>query len=383
MGRGSGIRAASRSSIGIDFYYQGIRCRERLKLSPTPANLKYAKRLKSTIEMAIEKGTFDYADYFPNSRFATKLTKIPGAVISVKDALRAWLIRIEKTVERSTYLDYRNSVENHLIPEFGDTAIARLKKREVQNWTAGLSVSAKRIKNLLIPLRETLQDALDNEDITKNPILDLKIKRRSSPTKETIDPFGPREIEAILKALPDQGKNLFEFAFWTGLRTSELIAVEWGDVDWHKGEIQVRRARVRKELKGPKTSSGNRPVKLLQPALEALERQKAHTYLAGQEIFHNPRTAAPWVGDGAIRKTCWQPALRKAKVRYRYPYQTRHTYASMMLSAGENPLWVARQMGHKDWSMIVKTYGKWIPESDPLAGEKAVSVFSEQQRAAS
>ena len=63
-------------------------------------------------------------------------------------------------------------------------------------------------------------------------------------------------------------------------------------------------------------------------------------------------------------------------MRYRYPYQTRHTYASMMLSAGENPLWVAAQMGHKDWSMIARVYGKWIPEADPLAGAKAVTLWS-------
>ncbi len=77
MGIKSGVRVRSESSIEIDFYYQGVRCRERLKLSPTPANLKYAKNLKSSIEIAIEKGTFEYADYFPNSRFADKLQRFP------------------------------------------------------------------------------------------------------------------------------------------------------------------------------------------------------------------------------------------------------------------------------------------------------------------
>ena len=51
-------------SMRIQFYYQGVQCRETLKLDPTPSNIKYAARLRSEIINAIEKGTFSYADYF-------------------------------------------------------------------------------------------------------------------------------------------------------------------------------------------------------------------------------------------------------------------------------------------------------------------------------
>src|SRR5438874_4124793 len=72
----------------------------------------------------------------------------------------------------------------------------------------------------------------------------------------------------------------------------------------------------------------------------------------------------------------WIPALKKAGVRYRKPYQTRHTYASMMLMAGENPMWVAKQMGHTDWSLTAKRYSRWIPSDMPDAGQKAVKLWS-------
>jgi integrase len=54
----------------------------------------------------------------------------------------------------------------------------------------------------------------------------------------------------------------------------------------------------------------------------------------------------------------------------------RHTYASMMLSAGENPAWIARQMGHADWGMIRRTYARWMPDVEPNAGEKASSWWA-------
>jgi integrase len=102
-------------------------------------------------------------------------------------------------------------------------------------------------------------------------------------------------------------------------------------------------------------------VKLLRPAMEALKAlkaQKVHTFLADAAVVQNPRTLERWARDGPIRKTMWVPAMKKAGVRYRRPYQTRHTYASMMLSAGEHSMWVAKQMGHKDWTMIARVYGR-------------------------
>ena len=69
------------------------------------------------------------------------------------------------------------------------------------------------------------------------------------------------------------------------------------------------------------------------------------------------------------------PAVKKAGVRYRRPYQTRHTYASMMLSAGEHPMWVAGQMGHSDWTMIARVYGRWMPSTNNAAGDKAEALW--------
>jgi len=96
--------------------------------------------------------------------------------------------------------------------------------------------------------------------------------------------------------------------------------------------------------------------------------------LRGQAVFINAGTGKRWTGDNQIWKI-WQTIIKKAKVRYRNPYQTRHTFASMMLSAGEHPMWVAKQMGHKDWTMIARIYGKWMPSADPNAGSRAVFMF--------
>ncbi|MEH6648884.1 MAG: site-specific integrase, partial [Motiliproteus sp.] len=173
-------------------------------------------------------------------------------------------------------------------------------------------------------------------------------------------PFTASEMEGILNQLQGQERNLIQFAFWTGLRTSELIALRWEDFDSSNKRIYVRTAVVRSKEKGTKTHSGHRTVELSTQALAAIEAQKQFT-TDSLRIFHDPKNGVPWHDDQAIRKRVWTPALVAAGIEYRSPYQTRHTFASMMLSSGKNPLWVAQQMGHKDWGMIRKVYGRWIP----------------------
>lgn len=92
---------------------------------------------------------------------------------------------------------------------------------------------------------------------------------------------------------------------------------------------------------------------------------EADTFLKENEVFQNPGSLERWKGDKAMRESYWRSAVDRAGVRYRRPYQTRHTYASMILSAGESPMWVAQQSGHSDWghdqtNLCLTLY--WMPE---------------------
>jgi len=378
--RGVSIREwGTGQAIRIVFSYRGVQCRETLKLEPTKANLKYAERLRGEIINAIALGTFNYADYFPDSKRA----RLFGHVIikaTVSELLQDYMAIAEKTLEASTYNGYRKVCEAHLYPTFGKIPIRDLSSVIIRNWVTGLSLTVKTIRNIITPLRNMLDQALNDGIIERNPldrlVLSKLINKKTSHSNWEVDPFDQDEIKAILDAATGQARNLFQFAFFAGLRTSELIALEWDDIDWLKGLVRVSRAVVLKQEKGTKTKSGVRDVLLLPPALEALKNQKAFTYLEGKRVFYNPRTNTPWETDGQIRKTSWAHILKKAGVRYRNPYQTRHTYASMMLSAGENTLWLATQMGHRDTEMIIKHYGRWIPDKSTVAGYQPINDWS-------
>jgi len=387
MGRdGRGVKAASESSIEITFMYEGVRCRERIPLQPTPANLKRAEQHRAAVQHAISDGTFDYGKTFPKSKNARKFSSVKGDARSLGEFLKQWLEDKQKQLKASTFNGYRKIVEGYLIPKFGAAALPELSRKMIKDELKTLKVSNKSLANIQSVLRAALTDAIDEyELIESNPIAGWTYRNKEALSSEDeIDPFTADEQSVILLNLEGQARNFVQFAFWTGMRTSELVALDWGDVDFVRGMVRVSRAQtqVSGAAEVPKTAAGRRDVKLLPPALEALEAQKQHTWLRGKEIFQNPRTGERWAGDQPIRKTMWQPALKRGGVRYRFPYQTRHTYASMMLSAGEHPMWVAAQMGHADWTMIARVYGRWMPEADPNAGDKAHEKFGNDGRMA-
>jgi len=326
-----GLRTRSGSGIEIDFTYRGRRCRETLKLGPTKPNLLHAARKREAILYEIAQGTFNYAKHFPGSANARSLSR--NSLQTVGQALDAFLKGAQKRCAYSTLRDYQSAIDHHLKPAFGDRLLTELSLSEIKAWIAGLSISAKRINNVLVPLRGVLSDAFSDELIDRNPAARIK----NLPHRfEEPDPLSPDDIARLLGACDGQVRNLFQFAIWTGLRTSELIGLEWGDVDWKRRIARVRRASVRKQIKVPKTQAGERDIKLLPGAVEALEAQKAHSFLAGERIFLNPRTGKAWETDQQIRKTAWKPAIRRSGIRDRNAYQTRHTFASLCLTVGED-----------------------------------------------
>ena len=379
-GRSGGVRPATEESIELDFYYRGARCRERLTLAPTQRNLRWAENLRGRIRDEIARGQFDYAAYFPKSKRARLLAHKPATLDDMATMLERWLALKKPELEHSSYTGYERIVLNILIPRIGKTRLRDFDRIAVKDLVAtfGETTSAKRINNVLGPLRGALDEAVADELIPANPLTGFRVKRRATVEEpEDVDPFSPDEVRAILAAcdLP-QIRNYVQFAVASGLRTSELIALCWADVDLKAGTLKVRRAWVMGKMKVPKTKSGKRTVELVKPALEALKAQRALTGLAGEFVFHDPRTGARWGSDQSLRAGEWRRALTKAGVRYRYPYQMRHTFASQALSAGENVMWVAKQMGHRDWTITAKKYARWIPSIVPDAGDKVAAVWA-------
>lgn len=371
MGRRKGVETRGKS-IRINFRYLGKTRFERIALPPTPRNLNYAERKRASIQLEIEKGTFDYLATFPDSSQAKELARNQGAG-ELEQLLRHWLDTKKHELHRSTYDDYARSVDI-LCRQFGKDYLQefqRTGRAKVRDWINPQDISQQRAQNLLIPLRGVLADAFDDERISRNPLFGWKPKKPAKPGKSEVDPFNPEEMNAILNVCELEEQAYWKFAFWTGLRPSELIALEPSDFD--KTQIDVNKGVYKGEIEANKTAAGNRFVKLLPKAKEAYQLIMSVRPIRCETVFYDPRYMKAWAGHDTLRKR-FVRLCKKADVRYRKPYNTRHTFASMMLTAGEHHKWIANQLGHADLQVFYKVYGHLI-EDDTPHGMKAVEQF--------
>jgi integrase len=354
----TGIEVRS-GSIRIVFYWRNRRCRETVKLEPTKANLTYAARLRGEILRKIELGNFEYAEYFPESSLARATAKT--AAPTFRALAETWLASAD--LQKSTREGYAKSLKKYIYPPIGDKPIDQVSHLMLTEILGSIKASKKTRNNTLIPIRRVFDLAFTDGLIPANHAARLRYARHQLPDP---DPFSPEEVDAILGKVRErygaEVENWFGLGFFAGMRTSEQIALRWSDVDLKANVVQVQRARVRHEEKETKTAT-TRHHELSARARVFLDRHRAFTQLKGESLFLDPVTGSPYNDDKPPRERYWRPVLAALGLRYREPYQMRHTYATMAIMAGASPIYVARQMGNSP-RIVFKHYARWIESAD-------------------
>lgn len=364
---GSGVEAL-KTTIRVRFVWQGQRHTFNLGMPPTRENIRAAERKMARVFRDIDLGIFEMRRHFMELANGTKLTFASYAT--------AWLERLP--LSKSTRAGCRAATHDIWSPAFGDRHPAHIAPAEIRNIMCDRldEVSARTINNNLIPLRAIFHAAIEEGLLDRSPLATI---RNLKVEHDLPDPFSRREMEMILGHLrdhhPEQAWNWYEFAFMTGVRPSEQIALRWEDVDWDGGAVRVQRARVRGEVKSTKNYRV-RDVMLSDRAREVLLRQQPHSFERGQgaSIFLNPVTKRAWPDVQDQRKMYFHPALAATGIRKRNAYNTRHTFATTALMGGVNPAFISRQLGHSDPGVTFKYYARWIDGSE--AQVKAVKMSS-------
>lgn len=409
----AGVAVRSKSGVQIEFSFEGKRCTETLKGKPTVLAVRKAAEFRSSIIEMIDRGAFSYEQTFPNSRRARHEQAEAAQAqahgdTTVGQLFDDFLERFRKNNPGgdNTYATHVGVIRSHLRAAFGHLRPLEVTPDLVLTFREGLragGMSDSRLSNVLTPLRGAMALAVERDLVDRNPFdkvsptkpkkqkvvllgedglprfdepLPLHTDRDYEKAARIADPFNASEREAILRALAGQVRAIFCFAFWTGLRTGELIALRWCDIDWGNKRVCVRIA-LSKRVFTPTKGRRMRWVPLLPPALAALECQLAHTGEAGRWVFNNPVTHDRWSSSERLRRR-WARALKAAGVRYRYQYQTRHTYASARMSAGESASDVAAAMGHLDVRLVSIVYARFIPAENQEPGARTIAAYREE-----
>lgn len=338
--------------LWVRFSLNGEVIKKSLNIEDTKANRKLATtQIIPQMLLKVHSGEF----------FENKI------VPTVKEMIDISLKMNKANRKILTHRGYVCILNKHVIPIFGKRKIDSLKASELTLWQNELlkTHSNRTVINVRKIFNGIFEDALRDEIITKNPFLMLKAP--SDIAKNENMPFTKDEIFQILKASPLKIRAFFAIGFFTGMRTGEITALKWSDIDFENRTIHVRRTRNKGIETTPKTKSSIRDIEILDILFPYLEEHLQ--FNNGNEYVFLARGNNPYFSAIKISTTYWQKLLKKLDIKYRNLYQMRHTFASMMIANGEDILWVSNMLGHKNSNITLSTYAKYIKNDKKIRGK--------------
>ena len=282
--------------------------------------------------------------------------------------LKIWFdVYAENSVRTNTLEGYRRIVFKHLIPGLGDIPVSELKGIHIRKYIND-KAAAGHIKDggkhHMAILKMALEQAVIDEEIPKNPALGVRLLKRER--KEYI-PWTKKEVEMFLNYTKNKRfYPLYLLAWVTGMRRSELLGLQWHDIDFNKNLIYVRRSLVKVEggceIQEPKTKLSRRtltiPDKVMKVLEEWLEKQKRE---GKKKIDYNPRgfvfvnsSGRFYYPDYVSHK--FQEEVKSAGLRQVRFYDFRHSHATYLLELGEDIKVISDRLGHSTIMLTGDTY---------------------------
>ncbi len=185
--------------------------------------------------------------------------------------------------------------------------------------------------------------------------------KKLNDENEEINPFNKDEIIKILNSTTGNLYYFIVIMVYTGMRPGEIISLTWNDIDFEKKRIAVDKTTVNGKVGDVKTESSVRYVDII-PVLED-ELKNLYKETGNNKYLLLSSFNKPFYSHDIIAKR-FKELLMDINIKERKLYNLRHTFASMMISQGQNILWVSRMLGHKDISITLKVYTKFIKEND-------------------
>jgi len=281
----------------------------------------------------------------------------------------------------STADGYEGVIEQYLRPRFGAKRLDEIKRDDIKamiNELVAKGLSRNTVRNALCVIRGIFNDAIEAGIVEMNPAARLGRFTRTAKTAEVKGiSLTSAEVEQFLQAAKEicpEYHPLFLMALRAGLRRGELVAVQWGDIQFGKDEqdanrfIVVEHNYVRREHTTTKSKKSRRvdmSRELRRVLIELRDRRLLAAFLKGKNdisdelVFLSPEGAI--LDPDNLYHRYFQPVLTKAGLRKIRLHDLRHTFGSLLIQSGASIVYVKEQMGHSSIQVTVDIYGHLIP----------------------
>ena len=292
-----------------------------------------------------------------------------------------WL-KEQTHLKESTKQRYKSSIYTHLNPQFGRCDLDEITYAMMKDFCIEKAETLCRdsVRNINRTMSVIMEEAVREDLISKHPATRLGryYGTRTEGRGEKM-PFNREELAMVLKVIKQHWPEYWEWVFCavrTGITFGEQRALYWNDIDFEIGRIHVMRSwSYGRDVTTPKTKARIRKIDMspqLVDALKAMKEKRQEECLADgktqiPDYVFLAKEGKPIHAPNFISRV-WHPALKEAGVAYRNWHNLRHTFASQLLMAGKNPLYVAQQLGHSKVTTTHNHYAHWIDQSVEKGG---------------
>lgn len=284
----------------------------------------------------------------------------------------------DSDLAENTYVSYRSTINNHLIPTIGRTKLSSLKATKIREMLTNLrkkGTGTRAIELSYVVLNAALNQAYKDDVIAKNPCVSIKKPVHNS---EECIPFTIEERERIFKeAKGDFFLPLYKVILATGVRSSEAFGLHWEHANFKKRIINIKQQYSRRKIKELKSKYSARNLDMTDGIKEMLELQRKQLKQAGlqdnEHIFCGKKGA--YLDGSTFGRRYWLPLLKRAEVEPRGLHHLRHTFATELLGNNVPVHVVSRLLGHSSPTVTYDIYAHVLPEQKSQAADKIQEIF--------
>jgi integrase len=259
-----------------------------------------------------------------------------------------------------TYEAYELGLRRHVLPVFGSRQLRAIDADQLVAWIRKLRAAGyapHSVHNYWGALHLVLRHAVRVGVIASSPADRLTATERPKPGSGRRRFLSRDEVERLLEAAPERYRAALACGMFSGLRLSELLGLTWGDVDLAGGVVRVRfqmgRDGTRRRLK---TTAARRDVILMAQLGTLLRRLRLASPFSADTDLVFCSTTGRTIGHRNLTARGLEKAAARAGFDHVNFHALRHTFASILIAQGHDPVFVARQLGHTNAAITLKVY---------------------------
>ena len=310
---------------------------------------------------------------------------------TLDEYLDRWLTSQVQSVSERTLEDARGYLRIHVRPVLGKKKLSSLRPLDVQKVVdvmKGKGLSPRTVKHAHSILSKALNQAVKWKILVSNPARYVDLPKQ---VRREMKCLTPEEAGRFLDACEGTRFGLvFEIALVSGMRPEEFLALQWSDLDFKKHTVTVQRVIVWKRWKKgwyfaePKTAKSRRTIPLppyLMQKFQEHRRSQLEFKLKQGEKYKNEHNLVFTSELGTpvslrnLERRHFKPLLVKAELPNIRLYDLRHSCATLLLAAGENPKVVAERLGHSNIVMTLEVYSHVLPTMQQSATDKLAAIL--------